>query len=137
MKRHATAVWTGTGKDGKGHLTTQTTVLDKVQYSASSRFENGKGTNPEELIAAAHAGCFSMKLGFNLQEAGYNPSELHAQCHITLDNGSITQSHITLKATIDGIEQDEFDRLVKDAEDNCPVSRLLDTEIVVDSTLNG
>jgi lipoyl-dependent peroxiredoxin len=137
MKRHATAVWNGTGKEGKGHLTTQSTVLDKIQYSASSRFENGKGTNPEELIAAAHAGCFAMKLSFNLQEAGYNPSELHAQCHITLDNGSITQSHITLKATIDGIDQDEFDRLVKDAEDNCPVSRLLDTEIVVDSTLNG
>jgi len=137
MKRHARAVWNGTGKDGKGHLTTQTNVLEKTPYSFSSRFENGKGTNPEELVAAAHAGCFAMKLSFNLQEAGYDPNELDAKCEITFEDGTIKKSHITLKATIDGIGQEEFDRLVKDAEENCPISRLLDTEIVVSSTLNG
>jgi osmotically inducible protein OsmC len=137
MKRHATAVWNGTGKEGKGHLTTQSGILEKTQYSFSSRFENGAGTNPEELVAAAHAGCFAMKLSFNLQEAGYNPTELHAQCHITLEDGKVSQSHIKLKATIDGIEKDEFDRLVKDAEDNCPISRLLDTDIQVEAHLNA
>ncbi len=137
MKRHATAVWNGTGKNGKGHLTTQTGVLDKTQYSFSSRFEDGKGTNPEELVAAAHAGCFAMKLSFNLQEAGYDPAELDAKCVITFEDGTIKKSHITLKATIDGIGQEEFDRLVKDAEENCPISRLLDTDIEVSSSLNG
>lgn len=137
MKRHATAVWNGTGKDGKGHLTTQTNVLDQTPYSFSSRFENGKGTNPEELVAAAHAGCFAMKLSFNLQEAGYDPQELNAKCAITFEDGTIKKSHITLNATINGIGQEEFNRLVKDAEENCPISRLLDTEIEVTSTLNA
>lgn len=137
MKRHATAVWNGTGKNGKGHLTTETGVLDKTQYSFSSRFEDGKGTNPEELVAAAHAGCFAMKLSFNLQEAGYDPAELDANCAITFEDGTISKSHITLKATIDGIGQDEFDRLVKDAEENCPISRLLDTAIEVTASLNA
>ena len=79
MKRKATAVWNGTGKEGKGHLTTQSTVLNKTQYSFGSRFEEGIGTNPEELIAAAHAGCFTMKLSFNLTEAGFPPEELQTQ----------------------------------------------------------
>ncbi len=137
MKRHATAVWNGTGKEGKGHLSTQTSVLDQVPYSYTSRFEDGKGTNPEELVAAAHAGCFTMKLSFNLQEAGFDPAELKSKCVITFEEGTIKKSHITLDATIDGIDQDEFDRLVKDAEENCPISRLLDTEIEVTATLNG
>ncbi len=136
MKRNARAVWNGTGKDGKGHLTTQSTVLENTQYSFSSRFENGKGTNPEELVAAAHSGCFAMKLSFNLQEAGYDPQELDAKCEITFEDGTVKKSHITLKATIEGIGQEEFDRLVKHAEENCPISRLLDTEIEVTASLN-
>lgn len=136
MKRKATAVWQGTGKEGKGHLTTQTGVLDKTQYSFSSRFEDGKGTNPEELIAAAHAGCFAMKLSFNLTGAGFEPEELHVEGTITLAEGVITQSKLVLKAKVNDISKEKFEELVKDAEKNCPVSKLLDTEIVVESTLN-
>ena len=136
MKRKATAVWQGTGKEGKGHLTTQTGVLDKTQYSFSSRFEDGKGTNPEELIAAAHAGCFAMKLSFNLSGADFPPKELHVEGTITLEDGAIKQSKLVLKAQVEGISKEKFDELVKDAEQNCPVSKLLNTEIVVESTLN-
>lgn len=136
MKRKATAVWNGTGKDGKGTLSTQSGVLDSTQYSFGSRFEDGIGTNPEELIAAAHAGCFSMKLAFNLQEKGFAATELHTTGVITLLEGSITESNLTLKATVDGISDDDFAALVKDAEQNCPISKLLNTTIVVNYTLN-
>ena len=137
MKRQATAVWNGTGKDGKGHLTTQSTTLKQTQYSFSSRFEEGIGTNPEELIAAAHAGCFTMKLAFNLQAAGFTPTILLTNCKIALENGTITTSELTLNATVPGISQEQFTELVKDAEENCPVSKLLDAEITVIHTLNN
>ena len=137
MKRHAEAVWTGTGKDGKGHLTTQSKVLTETQYSFSSRFENGIGTNPEELVAAAHAGCFTMKLAFNLQAKSHTPESLNTSCTITLEDGAITNSHLVLKAKVSGISNDDFEELVKDAEQNCPISKLLDTKITVDFTLNG
>lgn len=136
MKRNSTAVWQGGGKDGKGHLTTQSKVLDKMQYSFSSRFEEGKGTNPEELIAAAHAGCFTMKLSFSLGEAGFTPDQLETTCTITLGDGKITSSHLNLKAKVDGISEEKFKAAVKDAEENCPISVLLDTEITVEYTLN-
>lgn len=136
MKRRATAVWNGSGKDGKGHLTTQSTVLNQTQYSFGSRFEEGIGTNPEELVGAAHAGCFSMKLAFNLQEAGFTPTELKTNCEIVFEDGSIVASNLTLTATVDGISKDKFDELVKDAETNCPISKLLNTKISVTSTLN-
>src|SRR3954468_24551736 len=87
MKRNATAVWNGSGKEGSGHLTTQSTTLNKTQYSFKSRFEDGVGTNPEELIAAAHSGCYTMKLSFLLGGAGFTPTELETKCDITLDNG--------------------------------------------------
>lgn len=136
MKRKATAVWNGSGKDGKGHLTTQSTVLNQTQYSFGSRFEEGIGTNPEELVGAAHAGCFSMKLAFNLQEAGFTPTELKTNCEIVFEDGAIVASNLTLTATVDGISKDKFDELVKDAETNCPISKLLNTKISVTSTLN-
>jgi len=136
MKRKATAVWNGTGKEGKGHLTTQSTVLDKTQYSFGSRFEEGIGTNPEELIAAAHAGCFTMKLSFNLTEAGFTPNELKTECQITFEDGAVTKSHLVLKANVDGIEESQFADLVKDAEKNCPISKLFKTEISSEFTLN-
>ncbi|SFT77972.1 osmotically inducible protein OsmC [Algoriphagus locisalis] len=136
MIRKATAVWQGTGKDGKGTLTTPSTVLDKTQYSFGSRFESGVGTNPEELIAAAHSGCFAMKLSFNLQEAGFTATELDVTANITFEEGTLKKSHLVLKAKVDGIAQDKFDELVKDAEENCPISRVLDLEISVESTLN-
>lgn len=136
MKRKATAVWQGSGKEGKGHLTTETGVLDKTQYSFSSRFEDGKGTNPEELIAAAHAGCFAMKLSFNLSGADFPPQELDVQCVITFEDGTVKQSKLILKAKVEGIGGEKFTELVNDAKDNCPISKLLNTEIVVDATLN-
>jgi osmotically inducible protein OsmC len=137
MKRRATAVWQGGGKTGKGNLTTQSTVLNKTQYSFGSRFEEGIGTNPEELVAAAHAGCFSMKLSFNLEGAGFIPDELETKCEINFENGAITESHLILKATVKGIDKAKFDELVKDAEANCPISKLFNTKISVDATLNS
>ena len=95
MKRNATAVWNGTGKEGSGHLTTQSTVLNKTQYSFNSRFADGVGTNPEELVAAAHAGCFTMKLTFVLNAAGFTADEIVTKCDITLEDGAITSSHLT------------------------------------------
>jgi osmotically inducible protein OsmC len=136
MIRKATAVWQGTGKEGAGHLTTQSTVLNQKQYSFNTRFADGIGTNPEELIAAAHAGCFTMKLSFNLSGAGFVPTELETVCHITFENGEITKSHLVLKAQVDGIDDEKFKELVEDAEANCPISKLLNTAISVEYTLN-
>jgi osmotically inducible protein OsmC len=136
MKRKAIAVWNGSGKEGKGNLTTQSTVLNKTQYSFGSRFEEGVGTNPEELIAAAHAGCFTMKLSFNIDAAGFTATELETECQITFENGAVTKSHLVLKAKVDGIATTQFAELVKDAEQNCPISQLLKTEISVEYTLN-
>lgn len=136
MERKATAVWNGNGKEGKGHLTTQSKVLNKTNYSFTSRFENGEGTNPEELIAAGHAGCFTMQLTFNLQKAGYTADTLETGGTITLKDGKVTSSNLKLKAKVDGIKEDEFSKLVKDAEKNCPISVLLNTEINVEYTLN-
>ena len=135
MKRNATAVWLG-GKDGKGNLTTQSNVLTNTAYSFKSRFEQGIGTNPEELVAAAHSGCFTMKLAINLENAGFIPEKLETRGEVTIDNGTITTSYLNLKATISGISQEKFQELVKDAEKNCPVSKLLNAQIIVDATLN-
>jgi osmotically inducible protein OsmC len=136
MKRRATAVWNGSGKDGKGHLTTQSTVLNQTQYSFGSRFEEGIGTNPEELVGAAHAGCFTMKLAFNLQAAGFTATELKTKAEIVFEDGTIVASNLNLTAIVDGIDTAKFDELVKDAEANCPISKLLNTKISVSHTLN-
>lgn len=135
MKRNATAVWKGTGKEGAGHLSTQSKTLTQTQYSYLSRFENGTGTNPEELIAAAHAGCFSMKLSFVLNAAGFTPDEIETTCHITLEDGAIKNSHLVVSARIPGISQEQFDKAVVEAKDNCPVSKLLNAEISYEATL--
>lgn len=135
MKRKATAVWTGSGKDGKGVLTTQSTTLNKTQYSFNSRFAEGVGTNPEELVAAAHAGCFSMKLSFVLGEAGFTPDEINTDCTITLDNGAITNAHLVLKAKVPGISKEKFQACADDAKKNCPISKLLNTDITLEATL--
>jgi osmotically inducible protein OsmC len=136
MIRKATAVWNGSGKEGKGHLTTASTVLDKTQYSFNTRFEDGVGTNPEELIAAAHAGCFAMKLSFNLSGVNFPPKELDVTSHITFEEGTLKKSHLVLKAQVEGISEEEFAKQVKDAEVNCPISRALNMEISVEYTLN-
>jgi osmotically inducible protein OsmC len=135
MLRRATAVWKGSGKEGNGHLSTQSTVLNQTQYSFNSRFAEGVGTNPEELIAAAHSGCFTMKLSFVLGEAGFTPEELTTECAITFENGVITQSALTLKAKVPGISKEQFDTCAKDAKENCPISKLLNTNITLTATL--
>ena len=139
MKRTATAVWNGSGKDGNGNLTTQSTTLNKTQYSYKSRFEEGVGTNPEELIAAAHAGCFTMALAFGLQGAGIIPESLETTATITLDvtggAPTITQSALVLKAKIPGITNEKFQEFAKGAEQGCPISRVLKAEITLDASL--
>ena len=135
MRRKGSAVWTGSGKDGKGHLTTQSTVLNKTQYSANSRFAEGVGTNPEELVAAAHSGCFSMKLAFILADAGFTPQELATECFVTIDNGVVTKSELILKAKIPGISKEKFDACAQDAKANCPISKLLNTNITLEASL--
>jgi len=136
MIRNATAIWQGTGKEGKGTLSTQSTVLNQTQYSYKSRFEDGVGTNPEELIAAAHAGCFTMKVSFILQAAGFTADEIETRCDITLEDGAITKSHLTVKAKIPGISKEKFDESVKEAKENCIVSKVLNTEISMEASLN-
>ncbi|GAB2674569.1 OsmC family protein [Flavihumibacter cheonanensis] len=135
MIRKATAVWNGSGKEGKGHLTTQSGVLSETQYSFGSRFESGIGTNPEELVAAAHSGCFTMKLSFVLGEAGFTPTSLETNCAITFENGAVTKSHLTVKGVVPGISAEQFQACVKDAEQNCPISKLLNTSISSEATL--
>jgi len=137
MKRNATAIWNGTGKEGTGHLTTQSTVLNQSQYSFNTRFADGIGTNPEELVAAAHAGCFSMKLSFVLGAAGFTPDEINTKCEITLDAaaGVITESHLIISAKVPGISQEQFDAAVLDAKANCPISKLLNTNITHEAVL--
>src|SRR6185503_7056583 len=110
MKRSATAHWQGTGKEGKGTLTTQSNVLNKSPYAYNTRFENEKGTNPEELIAAAHAGCFSMRLSFNFTKAGFPPDSIDTNCEVTLEpgKGEITNSDLKVKAKVPGISKEKF-----------------------------
>jgi lipoyl-dependent peroxiredoxin len=135
MKRNATAVWTGSGKEGKGNLTTQSKTLSQTQYSYTSRFEQGTGTNPEELVAAAHAGCFSMKLSFVLGAAGFTPDEINTSCDITLENGAVTTSEIKVSAKVPGISADKFKECAEDAKANCPISKLLNCNITLNATL--
>lgn len=135
MNRLATAIWHGGGKEGKGTLTTQSSVLNNAQYSFVSRFEDGIGTNPEELIAAAHAGCFNMKLSFVLGDHGFTPDQLETTCVVTMNDGKVTSSRLKLSAKIEGIDEATFQESVKEAEENCPISVLLNTEITVESSL--
>ena len=137
MKRTAIAVWNGNLKEGKGSLTTKSGVLDKTNYSFHSRFEDGKGTNPEELIAAAHAGCFTMAISHGLTEAGHEATELHTDCAIDFQDQTIKESHLTVKAQVKGIEKDAFDKIIQEAKKNCPVSRALNAEITLEYTLNA
>jgi len=137
MKRTATAIWEGSGKEGKGNLTTQSTVLQNTQYSFNTRFEDGVGTNPEELVAAAHAGCFSMKLAFNIDAAGFKATVLETKCFINFQDGAITESHLVLKAKVPGATKEQFDAAVEFSEKNCPISKLFNTKITVESTLES
>ena len=137
INRKATAVWQGTGKEGTGKVSTQSTVLDKAQYSFKTRFEEGKGTNPEELVAAAHAGCYAMKLSFDLNEAGFTADELTVTSTVSLDpgKGEVGKSHLVLKGKVPGIDAEQFKKIAEKSKKECPISKLLNAEISLDAEL--
>jgi osmotically inducible protein OsmC len=139
MIRKAKAVWRGTGRAGSGSLSTDSGVLAETPYSFKTRFENEKGTNPEELIAAAHAGCFTMALAFQLQGAGFTPTELSTEAAVSLDPEGqgfrISRSALTLRASVPNLDEATFTRLAGVAEKNCPVSKVLNAEITLDAKL--
>lgn len=135
MKRQATAVWTGTVKEGSGHLTTASKVLDKTQYSFKSRFEDGIGTNPEELLAAAHAGCFTMKTSADLTEAGYVPESLETTSVVLFEDGKIARSELTLIAKVPSISDEEFQKIAENAKETCPVSVAFSFDKTLTATL--
>lgn len=139
MIRKAIAVWHGTGRDGNGHLSTDSGVLAETPYSFRTRFESERGTNPEELIAAAHAGCFTMALAFGLQAAGYTPAELSTEAAVTLEPEGqgfrISRSALTLRAKVPNLDQTAFEKIAGDAEKNCPVSKVLNAAITLDAKL--
>jgi osmotically inducible protein OsmC len=139
MIRKARAAWRGTGRDGAGDLSTDSGVLNETPYSYRTRFESERGTNPEELIAAAHAGCFTMALAFALQQAGYTPTELATEAAVTLEaegaGFKISRSALTVKADVPGLDKATFDQLAAGAEKNCPVSKVLNAEITLEASL--
>jgi len=141
MIRKANAVWRGTGRDGTGDLTTASGVLSSTPYSYKTRFETAPGTNPEELIAAAHAGCFTMALAFALQQAGTPAEALHTEAAVSLDPDGqgfkISRSALTLRAKVPGLDAAKFQELAKAAEQNCPVSKVLNAEITLDAQLEA
>lgn len=137
MKRYATAIWNGTGKEGHGVLSTQSGVLQKQKYSYATRFENEPGTNPEELIAAAHAGCYAMKLSFVLSAAGFKPESLEVKATISLENGTITTSQLELNAKVPGISKEKFDQYTLEAKSDCPISKLLNATITLQANLQS
>ena len=139
MIRKAKAVWQGTGRAGSGNLTSDSGVLAQTPYSFKTRFENEKGTNPEELIAAAHAGCFTMALAFGMQGAGFTPTELATEAAVTLEpegqGFKISSSALTLRAKVPNLDEATFARLAGEAEKNCPVSKVLSAKITLDAKL--
>jgi osmotically inducible protein OsmC len=141
MKRQASAEWQGDLKTGKGTVSTESTVLSKTQYSFSTRFESGKGTNPEELIAAAHAGCFTMALSGQLGNAGLTAQELRTTATVTfekLDAGwTVTQIHLDVKGKVPNADQAAWDKATQGAKTGCPISRLLNTKITMEAKLEG
>lgn len=141
MKRKATAVWQGGLKEGQGSISTDSGVLKETRYSFATRFEQGKGTNPEELIAAAHAGCFSMALSLLLGESGITPERINTTATVTIERGgdgfAITTVHLDVNASIPGIDRSAFEKAANDAKTNCPVSKVLNAKITMDATLES
>ncbi|WP_372783673.1 OsmC family protein [Phenylobacterium sp.] len=142
MIRKANAVWRGTGRDGAGDLSSASGVLAQTPYSYKTRFEDQPGTNPEELLAAAHAGCFTMAVAFGLQQAGFTAEELKTEAAVSLDPADgggfrISRSALTLRARIPGIDAAKFQELAKAAEQNCPISKVLNAEITLDAELEA
>lgn len=135
--REASASWQGTGKEGKGQINTASGVLDEAQYNFGTRFENGIGTNPEELIGAAHAGCYTMQLSFLLNENNYTAEHLHTDAKVTFKDGEITTIDLSLNGKVPGISEKEFKEISNKAKDVCPVSKLLKAEITLVVTLES
>ena len=138
MKRKVNAIWIGDGADGNGVLSAQSGAFEKMPYSFKTRFENDEGklgTNPEELIAAAHAGCFNMKLSFVLNEAGYSPEELNTDAVLTFEDGKIISIELNLSAKVPGVSKEEFEELAEDAKKNCPISGALNCDIILNPSL--
>ena len=138
MKRKVNAIWKGNGADGNGTLTAQSGAFNNMPYSFKTRFENDNGslgTNPEELIAAALAGCFNMKLSFVLNDAGFNPEELNTEALLTFEDGKVISIELDLKAKVLGIKDEKFIELAEDAKDNCPISGVLNCEIILNASL--
>lgn len=139
IKRKASAVWHGDLKSGKGSISSDSGVLKDTQYSFTTRFENGIGTNPEELIAAAHAGCFAMAFSAELGKAGFTPASIHATATVALDKTdagfTVTESHLDMTAKIPGIDQGKFTAIANGAKAGCPISRLLNARVTLDAKL--
>jgi osmotically inducible protein OsmC len=134
--RKASAAWKGSGKEGNGNLTTGSNVLDKTQYSFHTRFEDGeKGTNPEELIGAAHAGCFAMQLSFLLNEADFTATSIEVAANVTFEDGVITNIGLNLEGDVPNIDAEQFQQIAQNAKEVCPISKLLNTEIELKVTL--
>ncbi len=131
FSRNANAQWQGTGKEGKGNITTQSTVLDKTPYAFGTRFEEEKGTNPEELIGAAHAGCYTMQLSFLLNEEGFTATHLSTDAKVTFEDGEITNVDLTLTADVPEISKEKLTEVANKAKDVCPVSKLLKSKITL------
>jgi len=135
MKRTSTAIWHGSGKNGSGYITSQSGAIEKAYYAWNTRYENEKGTNPEELIAAAHAGCYTMKLSFLLEEIGFIAETIETTAEVSLEKGVIGHSHLIVKAKIPNISKQIFDECTINARDNCPVSRALFLSITMEAIL--
>lgn len=129
--RRANANWKGTGMGGKGTISTQSTTLNEAQLSFKTRFEQGVGTNPEELIAGAHSGCFTMQLSFLLSEAGFVPDDLDTVAKVTFEDGTITLIQLELTGKVPGISEEDFQKVAQKAKEICPISKLLNTEITL------
>lgn len=133
--RKANANWKGTGMEGKGTISTQSTTLNNAQLSFKTRFADGVGTNPEELVAAAHSGCFTMQLSFLLNEAGFTADDLSTEAAVTFEDGSITLIHLDLKGKVPSISAEEFEKTAAKAKEICPISKLLNTTITLSVSL--
>ena len=135
--RTAKAHWEGGGKDGKGNLTTESGVLKNSPYAYKTRFEEEVGTNPEELIGAAHAGCFTMQLSFFLEEEGFTPERLDTNAKVYFEDGSIPKIELELKGKVPGMDESKFKEIAKKAKENCPVSKLLNADITLKTTFEN
>lgn len=138
MKKHtASAVWNGTVQEGNGKLTTKSEVLNEQPYSFKTRFGDKKGTNPDELLASSHAGCFAMATSLMLGENGFTPESIQAKAEVTMDSDKLelTESHLILKAKVPGIEEDQFKEIANAAKDNCPISKALSLNITLEASL--